>query len=75
MIVGLVIPAGTRVHVTLENLSPRPNRVRIIDRTSCAHPADQRWQGSASWQCCTCGRTFWGSKHETPTVDVDGRPA
>src|SRR5262245_23737608 len=41
----------------------------------CGHPADQRWQYRDMWRCCRCGRHFWGSKQETPAVDIYGTPA
>lgn len=42
----------------------------------CAHPKDQRWQHNrVMWLCCKCYRYFWGSKRETPGVDIYGRAA
>jgi hypothetical protein len=26
------------------------------------------------WLCCRCYRHFWGSKQETPAVDIYGKP-
>lgn len=42
------------------------------DELTCSHPPDQRWQHKDMWTCSLCGRTFWGDKADTPTVDIHG---
>jgi hypothetical protein len=33
-------------------------------KIDCKHPKNQRWQYTELWQCCSCGRYFWGDAEE-----------
>ena len=39
---------------------------------SCNHPRISRWQHRGMWECCQCGRSFWGDKKALPACDIYG---
>ena len=47
--------------------------IGLSDLLGCQHPINERWQCRDAWQCCLCGRAWWGNKNKLPAKDMYGK--